>query len=156
MRAACHVGEGLVDGDPLDRGGEIAQDGDGGIAEPLVLVEMSADKNESRGPTLSPARDPFGQGFSFRSPNQMANRLAKRNCREIMRLENPPIPAGVLLKQELFRRRPILWWNMAREDRHTCPRLWHHGGELAVTKGPGDCERSCNWPGLKQPDETAR
>src|SRR5262245_49749652 len=46
MRAPCHVGECFVDGDALDRRREIAQDRDGGIAEPLVLVEMSADKNE--------------------------------------------------------------------------------------------------------------
>ncbi len=46
MRAPCNVGECLVDGDALDGRREIAQDGDGGIAEPLVLVEMSADENE--------------------------------------------------------------------------------------------------------------
>src|SRR5437867_9214474 len=46
MRAPGHVGEGLVDGDALDRRREIAQDSDGGIAEPLVFVEMSADKHE--------------------------------------------------------------------------------------------------------------
>src|SRR6186713_1483886 len=47
MRAPCDVGEGLVDGDALDGGREIAQDSDGGVAEPLVFVEMSADKNDS-------------------------------------------------------------------------------------------------------------
>src|SRR5580704_1693731 len=46
MRAPCNVGEGLVDGDALDGRCEIAQDSDGGVAEPLVFVEMSADKNE--------------------------------------------------------------------------------------------------------------
>src|SRR5688572_10445266 len=46
MRARCHVGEGLVDGDALDGRREIAQDSDGGVAEPLVFVEMSADKHE--------------------------------------------------------------------------------------------------------------
>src|SRR5262249_41017462 len=46
MRAPCNVGEGLVDGDALDERREIAQDSDGGVAEPLVFVEMSADKNE--------------------------------------------------------------------------------------------------------------
>src|SRR5262245_37416730 len=46
MRAPRHVGEGLVDGDALYGRREIAQDCDGGIAEPLVFVEMSADKNE--------------------------------------------------------------------------------------------------------------
>src|SRR5215813_11873034 len=46
MRAPCNVGEGLVDGDALDGRCEIAQDCDCGVAEPLVFVEMSADKNE--------------------------------------------------------------------------------------------------------------
>src|SRR4029453_4310124 len=46
MRTPCNVGEGLVDGDALDGRREIAQDSDGGIAEPLVFVEMSAKKNE--------------------------------------------------------------------------------------------------------------
>src|SRR5688572_12982006 len=48
MRAPCHVGEGLVDGDALDGRREIAQDSNGGVAEPLVFVEMSADKHEVR------------------------------------------------------------------------------------------------------------
>src|SRR5262245_48836585 len=46
MCAPCHVGEGLVDGDALDGRREIAQDCDGGVAEPLVFVEMSVDKHE--------------------------------------------------------------------------------------------------------------
>src|SRR5688572_26947726 len=46
MRARCHVGEGLVDGDAFYGRREIAQDSDGGVAEPLVFVEMSADKHE--------------------------------------------------------------------------------------------------------------
>src|SRR5499426_1480377 len=46
MRAPCNVGEGLVDGDALYGRREIAQYSDGGVAEPLVFVEMSADKNE--------------------------------------------------------------------------------------------------------------
>src|SRR5215510_9635636 len=46
MCAPCHVGEGLVDGDALYGRCEIAQYSDGGVAEPLVFVEMSADKNE--------------------------------------------------------------------------------------------------------------
>src|SRR5512134_2368571 len=48
MRAPCNVGEGLVDGDALDGRREIAQDSDGGVAEPLVFAEMSADKHEVR------------------------------------------------------------------------------------------------------------
>src|SRR5574342_290188 len=46
MRAPCNVGEGLVDGDAFDRRREIAQDSDGGVAEPLVFVVMAADKHE--------------------------------------------------------------------------------------------------------------
>ena len=46
MRAPGNVGEGFVDGDALDGRREIAQDSDGSVAEPLVFVEMSADKHE--------------------------------------------------------------------------------------------------------------
>src|SRR5437764_11020323 len=46
MRAPRNVGEGLVDGDALDGRREIAQGSDGSVAEPLVFVEMSADKHE--------------------------------------------------------------------------------------------------------------
>src|SRR5574338_719906 len=46
MRAPRDVGEGFVDRDALDRRREIAEDRDGGVAEPLVFVEMSADKNQ--------------------------------------------------------------------------------------------------------------
>src|SRR5262245_40738651 len=46
MRAPCNVGKGLVDGDAFDGRREIAQDSDGGVAEPLVFGEMSADKNK--------------------------------------------------------------------------------------------------------------
>src|SRR5262245_49094724 len=46
MRAPGNVGEGFVDGDALDGRREIAQDCDGGIAEPLVFIEMSSDKHE--------------------------------------------------------------------------------------------------------------
>src|SRR6478672_867813 len=48
MRAPSHVGKCLVDGDALYGRREIAQDCDRGIAEPLVFVEMSADKHEAR------------------------------------------------------------------------------------------------------------
>ena len=41
-----NVGKGLVDGDPLDQRREIAEHPDGGIAEPLIILEMAADKNE--------------------------------------------------------------------------------------------------------------
>ena len=42
------VGKGLVDGDALDEGREVAQDPDGGIAQPLIVLEVAADKNEWR------------------------------------------------------------------------------------------------------------
>src|SRR5262249_47907776 len=46
MRAPGNVSEGLVDGDALDGRREIAEYADGGVAEPLVFVEVSADKKE--------------------------------------------------------------------------------------------------------------
>jgi hypothetical protein len=48
MSAACDVGKGLVNGNPLDKGREIVDHLDGGIAQPLVVVEMAADKGELR------------------------------------------------------------------------------------------------------------
>ena len=46
MRAARDVGEGLVDRDPLHERREVAEDGDGGIAEALVVAEVPADEGE--------------------------------------------------------------------------------------------------------------
>ena len=46
MRAAGDVGEGLVDRDALDQRGEVAEDGDRGVAEPLVVAEVPADEDE--------------------------------------------------------------------------------------------------------------
>ena len=46
--AARDIGKGLVDGDPLDQRGEIVEDVDGGVAEPLVVLEMAADENQLR------------------------------------------------------------------------------------------------------------
>src|SRR5215510_10025013 len=68
MPTPCHVGEGLVDGDALDGRCEIAQDSDGGVAEPLVFVEMSADKHEvgtefSRAPSRHAASHTEGSRF---------------------------------------------------------------------------------------------
>ena len=40
------VGKSLVDGDALDGRREIAQHSDGGVAKPLVFVEMAADEHE--------------------------------------------------------------------------------------------------------------
>jgi hypothetical protein len=44
MRAARHVGKGLIDGNPLDEGREITQHLDDGVAQPFVFLEMAADK----------------------------------------------------------------------------------------------------------------
>jgi hypothetical protein len=41
--AAC-----LIDGDALDERREVAQDPNGGIAQPLIVLETAADKNELR------------------------------------------------------------------------------------------------------------
>src|SRR5258706_6372035 len=68
MGAARDVGKGLVDGNPLDEGREIADHFDGGVAQPLVFLEMPADKGESRTefarlPSRHAAADPEGPGF---------------------------------------------------------------------------------------------
>src|SRR5512134_3221580 len=84
MRAPCYVGEGLVDGDALDGRREIAQDADGGVAEPLVFVEMSADKHEvgtelPRAPSRHAASYAEGSRFVGGRENDSAtdrNRLA--------------------------------------------------------------------------------
>lgn len=48
MRASGDVGKGLVDRDALDQRREIAEHGDRGIAQPLVLPEMAVDKDQLR------------------------------------------------------------------------------------------------------------
>src|SRR5258707_13078326 len=68
MGAARDVGKGLVDGNPLDEGREIADHFDGGVAQPLVFLEMSADKGElrtefARLPSRHAAADPEDPGF---------------------------------------------------------------------------------------------
>src|SRR5688500_8659416 len=68
MRTPCHVGEGFVDGDALDVRREIAQDADGGVTEPLVLVEMSADEHEvwTELPRAAPRHAaPYAEGPRF-------------------------------------------------------------------------------------------
>ena len=68
MGAARDVGKGLVDGNPLDEGREIADHFDGGVAQPLIFLEMPADKGElrtefARLPSGHAAADPEGLGF---------------------------------------------------------------------------------------------
>jgi hypothetical protein len=48
MRASRDVGEGLVDGNPLHERGEIIEHLDGGIAQPLVVLEMAIDEDQLR------------------------------------------------------------------------------------------------------------
>jgi hypothetical protein len=45
MGAGRDVGKGLVDGNPLDEGREIVDHLDGSIAQPLVVLEVAADKS---------------------------------------------------------------------------------------------------------------
>jgi len=68
MGAARDVGKGLVDGNPLDEGREIADHFDGGVAQPSVFLEMPVDKDElwtefTRLPSRHAAADPEGLGF---------------------------------------------------------------------------------------------
>lgn len=46
--ATGDIGKSLVDRDPLDQRREVAEDGDGGIAEPLIVGKMSANEDELR------------------------------------------------------------------------------------------------------------
>ena len=48
MGAPRDVGEGFVDGNPLDQRSEIIENADGGITQPLVILEMAADKDQVR------------------------------------------------------------------------------------------------------------
>src|SRR5258707_10203250 len=68
MGAARDVGKGLVDGNPLDEWREIVDHLDGGIAQPLVVLEMATDKSQlrtklARLPSRHAAADPEGLGF---------------------------------------------------------------------------------------------
>ena len=68
MGAARNVGKGLIDGNPLDEGREIIDYLDGGVAQPLVFLEMAANKNELRAelarlPSRHTPADPEGLGF---------------------------------------------------------------------------------------------
>jgi hypothetical protein len=44
--APRNIGKGLVDGNSLNERGEIIQHVDGSIAQPLVILEMAADKDQ--------------------------------------------------------------------------------------------------------------
>src|SRR5215471_1724536 len=77
MDAARDIGKGLVDGNPFDEGREVTQYRDGGVAQPLVLLEMAADKSEvrtelTRPPSRHPAADAEGLGFVRSGKNNPA------------------------------------------------------------------------------------
>ena len=68
MRAARNVGKGLIDGNPLNEGRKILNYLDGRIAQPLVVLEMAANKNElrtelARSSAWHTPADPAGPGF---------------------------------------------------------------------------------------------
>src|SRR5262245_60383756 len=48
MRATRDIGKGFVDGDSFDEGREITEHVDGRIAKPLVVLEMTTDKDQLR------------------------------------------------------------------------------------------------------------
>ena len=55
MGAPHAVGEGFVDGNPLDERGEIIEHVDGSITQPLVILEMATDKDQLRTKLTSPS-----------------------------------------------------------------------------------------------------
>jgi hypothetical protein len=68
MGAARNVGKGLIDGNSLNEGRKIINYLDGRIAQPLVVLEMAANKNELRAELARPSAwhtpaDPVGPGF---------------------------------------------------------------------------------------------
>jgi hypothetical protein len=77
MGAARNVGKGLIDGNPLNEGRKIINYLDGRIAQPLVVLEMAANKNELRTELArssaghTPA-DPAGPGFVGSGENDSA------------------------------------------------------------------------------------
>ena len=77
MGAARDVGKGLVDGNALDEGREIVEHVDGGIAQPLVVLEMAVDKDQlrtelARPPSRHAPADSEGPGFVRRSQHDPA------------------------------------------------------------------------------------
>ena len=48
MGAAGNIGKSFVDGNALDQRGEIVENVDDRIAEPLVVAKMAADKDQVR------------------------------------------------------------------------------------------------------------
>ena len=84
MGAARNVGKGLVNGNPFHERREIADHLDGGVAQPLVFLEMPADKDELRTefgrlPSRHAAADSEGLGFvrsGKHNPTTDGNRFA--------------------------------------------------------------------------------
>jgi hypothetical protein len=86
--AAC-----LIDGDALDERREVAQDPNGGIAQPLIVLEMAANKNElrtefARLPARHPPANPEGLRFvrsGKHNPAANRNRLpAQRRVEHLL------------------------------------------------------------------------
>jgi hypothetical protein len=46
VSAPRNVSKGFVDGNPLDKGSEIIEHIDGSITQPLIILEMPADKDQ--------------------------------------------------------------------------------------------------------------
>jgi hypothetical protein len=77
MFGTLNVGEGLIDGDPLDRRREVAHDLYGRIAQPRIVLEMAADKDELGAELARPAprhsaADPERLGFVGRRQHHPA------------------------------------------------------------------------------------
>ena len=93
MLRSGNVGKSLVDGDPLDEGREVTQHRDGGVAEPLIVLEMAADKDELRAKLAGStsrhsASDAEGLGFvRCREDNPAADRnglAAERGIEQLL------------------------------------------------------------------------
>ena len=68
MRATGDVGESLVDRDSLHERREVAEDGNGRVAEALIVGEVPADEDELRAQLARPA-----PGHAAADPNALAS-----------------------------------------------------------------------------------
>jgi hypothetical protein len=93
MGAACDVGKGLVDGDPLGEGREVIEHRDGGITQPLVVLEVAAHKSQlraklARQPPRHAAADAEGSGFVGSGKHDDATddygRTAQRRIKQLL------------------------------------------------------------------------
>ena len=93
MDRALDIGKGLVDRDPLDERCEITQHLDRGVAQPLVVLEMAADKSElrtefarppSRHPAANPERLGFIRGGQHHAPTNGDRPAAQRRVEQLL------------------------------------------------------------------------